>query len=177
MTAHLRYLSYVIRHKWFVLVAGIKVGAPLWRLLVHDWSKFLPREWFAYARYFYGSPPSRNPMYDSSEFYEMDMRDWKRRASDALDVAWLHHQKANAHHWQYWVLMEDNPSAGERYRALPMPMPLVREMVADWMGAGRALTGRWEVCEWYAKNAANMVLHPSTRARAEMLILPAGGRL
>jgi hypothetical protein len=39
---HVRYLSYVVRHKWFVLLAGIKTGAPLWRLLIHDWSKFAP---------------------------------------------------------------------------------------------------------------------------------------
>ena len=45
MKAHLRYLGYVLRHKWFVLVAGLKVGAPLWRLLIHDWSKFTAAEW------------------------------------------------------------------------------------------------------------------------------------
>jgi N-acetyl-anhydromuramyl-L-alanine amidase AmpD len=43
-----------------------------------------------------------------------------------------------------------------RYRALPMPEPLVREMVADWMGAGRAITGQWDVAGWYTKNREKM---------------------
>jgi hypothetical protein len=51
-----------------------------------------------------------------------------------------------------------------------MPEPLVREMVADWMGAGRAITGTWDVAGWYAKNRERMVLHPETRARVEALI-------
>ena len=25
----------------------------------------------------------------------------------SFDSAWLLHQKRNAHHWQYWVLLED----------------------------------------------------------------------
>ena len=40
MLPHLRYLSYVLRHKWYVLWAGLWLGVPLWRLLIHDWSKF-----------------------------------------------------------------------------------------------------------------------------------------
>ena len=26
-----------------------------------------------------------------------------------FDVAWLHHQKRNKHHWQYWLLSPDKP--------------------------------------------------------------------
>jgi len=40
-------------------------------------------------------------------------------------------------------------------------------MVADWMGAGRAITGRWETKEWYGKNKGNMLLHPETRKMVE----------
>jgi hypothetical protein len=39
-------------------------------------------------------------------------------------------------------------------KALPMPEKFVREMVADWMGAGRAITGRWDVNDWYRPNFA-----------------------
>lgn len=49
MRPHLRYALYVARHKWFVLLAGRRTGAPLWRLLVHDWSKLTPAEWGAYV--------------------------------------------------------------------------------------------------------------------------------
>ena len=51
-----------------------------------------------------------------------------------------------------------------------MPDDLVREMVADWMGAGRAITGRWEVAEWYEANKGKMHLHPGTRALVESLV-------
>ena len=50
---HLNYLKYVLRHKWFVLLASIRIGAPLWGAIIHDLSKFRPSEWIPYARCFY----------------------------------------------------------------------------------------------------------------------------
>jgi hypothetical protein len=147
---HRRYLVYIARHKWFVLLAGLRVSVPLWRLLVHDWSKFSPAEWLPYARYFYGYERGKQPPV----------------AKSAFDRAWLHHQHLNPHHHQHWVLREDSGAT----KALPMPEHYVREMVADWMGAGRAITGRWEVHSWYAKNAEKMVLHPGTRQRVALLL-------
>jgi len=221
LRAHLLYLRYVLRHKWFVFVAGLFTGAPLWRLIVHDWSKFTPSEWFAYARFFYGKPRAENPVYSAgvADRYAMD----RERRQHAFDVAWLHHQKRNKHHWQYWVLMEDSPEGGRyalgtpnnvdysirdctvlgelgrmgevwirgtydevgqaqymtangvvrdanRYRALPMPERYVREMVADWMGAGRAITGKWDAPAWYEQNKYKMVLHPDARGLVEALL-------
>lgn len=141
---HLRYALYVARHKWFVFVAGRRVGAPLWRLLIHDWSKLTPAEWSPYVTTFY------TPRDDQAGF----------------DRAWLHHQHRNPHHWQHWLLREDDGDL----KALPMPEGLTREMVADWMGAGRAITGRWDVLSWYAKAREKMVLHPATRERVEDLL-------
>ena len=54
MNKFFKYLSYIIRHKYYVLVAGLKVRAPLFRLIIHDWSKFLPYEFAPYMNYFYG---------------------------------------------------------------------------------------------------------------------------
>ena len=36
-------------------------------------------------------------------------------------------------------------------------------MVADWMGAGRAITGKWDVAGWYADNWRKIHLRPETR--------------
>jgi hypothetical protein len=141
---HLRYAGYVLRHKWFVFRAGLKTKAPLWRLVIHDWSKLTPAEWTPYVRMFYtddGDP-------------------------EAFDRAWLHHQHRNPHHWQAWLLREDDGPT----KILPMPDDLVREMVADWMGAGRAITGRWEVANWYAVNRHNIALHPDTEAFVDHLL-------
>jgi hypothetical protein len=146
--AHLRYASYVARHKWFVFRAGLRTGAPLWRLVIHDWSKLGLAEWGPYVRSFYGEQG----------------RTEKVRAD--FDRAWLHHQHRNPHHWQHWLLREDDGPI----KALPIPEKFVREMVADWMGAGRAITGKWEVGSWYAANRDKIVLAPETRVLAEALI-------
>lgn len=44
MKPHIQYLWYVIRHKFFVFQAGLRLGVPLWQLLIHDLSKFSPAE-------------------------------------------------------------------------------------------------------------------------------------
>ena len=156
MKAHVQYLSYVVRHKWFVFVAGLKIGAPLWRLLIHDWSKFLPVEWGPYVQSFYGP---------------WGYKERPPEVVTAFDRAWLYHQHANPHHWQHWILREDSGAT----KVLRMPTGLVREMVADWMGAGRAITGRWEVSEWYAANREKIILHPDTRTTVEALLTATEG--
>lgn len=148
MVMHWRYAKYIVLHKWFVLVAGFRTKAPVWRLIVHDWSKLLPCEWVPYARSFYGPQP-RTP-----------------ETKAAFDRAWLHHQHANPHHWQHWNLREDSG----KLKLLEIPEHFTREMVADWMGAGRAITGRWEAREWFEKNSNTIQLAPKTLARVKELL-------
>lgn len=137
---HRNYLWYVLRHKWFVLEEGLRLGVPLWQLIVHDWTKFLPSEWFPYARYFYGSGQKQ-----------------------AFDVAWLKHQHRSPHHWQHWVLQEDSGDV----KVLPMPDKYRREMLADWRGAGRAIHGKDETATWYTGTRQGRRLHPETQAWVE----------
>lgn len=129
----------------------MKTRAPLWRLVIHDWSKLTPSEWTPYVHSFY------------TDRARVDTQ-------PAFDRAWLHHQHHNPHHWQHWVLREDSGTL----KSLEMPEDLVREMVADWMGAGRAITGKWEVNEWYAKNHSKMVLAPETQQLVETLLQEQG---
>lgn len=150
MKRNLSYLKYVIRHKWFVFIAARKVGCSLWLALIHDLSKFLPSEWRPYAETFYYPD-------GSSRYCE----------TSAFNRAWNLHQKRNKHHWQFWVLQCDNGNV----KALTMPYEYAREMVADWMGAGRAITGKWEVCEWYDMNKEKMVLNEETRVYVEAALL------
>lgn len=91
MLRHFAYLTYVLRHKWYVFVACLEYGL-IWRGIKHDWSKFLPSEWFPYARTFY-KPDGTGQYQPGTEF----------------DIAWNHHQKRNSHHWQYWLLSPDKP--------------------------------------------------------------------
>ena len=43
-------------------------------------------------------------------------------------------------------------------------------MVADWAGAGRAITGQWDVYNWYYKNKDFILLEEQTRIRVEKLL-------
>lgn len=152
--AYLRYLRYVLRHKWFVFVECARVGL-LWRGLCHDLSKFRPSEFLPYARFFYG--PKAQPRRDSTGYYKpTDTGD------AAFDFAWLLHQKRNDHHWQWWVLPLDD--GGEK--VLPMSDAARREMLCDWRGAGRAL-GTPDTRRWYEANKTKMRLDSATRAWIE----------
>lgn len=170
MKAHWNYLKYVIRHKWHVYQASRITGASRFRGLIHDWSKFLPCEWFPYVDNFYADKPV--PAHgDERNFGGLSPVECEyiiKSRNRAFDHAWNHHQKANKHHWQYWVLINDSDEP--KYQPMQMPEKYVREMVADWVGAGIAITGRMEAGSWYAKNKDNMVLHEISRGQVESII-------
>lgn len=146
MKRHINYLKYVLRHKWFVFIAGLAIGVSWWRLIKHDWHKFLPGEWMPYASTFY-APDGKSQYVESGEF----------------SYAWNLHQKRADHHWQHWLITWDRGQT----ECLPMSDAALKEMLADWYGAGRAITGQWGAREWYQKNADKIQIHPVTRARVE----------
>ena len=167
MNKHLKYLKYLIRHKWFVFVACRKCGVSIWRAIIHDWHKFLPDEWFPYANYFYGKnikwsdlagDQKNHVAYSDTEEY------WKSR----FNHAWNLHQKRARHHWQFWVLINDNDHL--KYCQLDIPEKYLREMVADWWGAGKAITGNWDALSWYHTNKDEILVSDSTRNRVEDLL-------
>lgn len=159
MRKHWLYFKYVIRHKYFVFVEALKLGVPIWLALFHDWDKFLPRMWFAYADYFYGKR-----LYKTTSDIPGGLKScgiYPRTDADAqrdLNLAWNAHQNRCKHHWQYWCLIEDSGSV------IPLEMPdvYVREMLADWRGAGRAL-GNPDTVAWYLEHYDVIRLHPNTR--------------
>jgi hypothetical protein len=163
---HFRYLKYLIRHKWFVFTAGLKTKAPLWRLVIHDWSKFLPVEWFPYVESFYGDGTRLRQKQKTPVGLMPSEAITLKQIKSNFDRAWLHHQHWNKHHWQHWVLREDSGDT----KILEMPVRFIREMVADWAGAGRGITGKWEVAQWYDKNKLRMGLHPATRLLVEQFL-------
>lgn len=111
--------------------------APLW----HDNSKFSPTELKAYATKFFGNP---EVVTDENRYQ--------------FDYAWLHHQKKNKHHWQYWVVK----ISPQGCTALPIPERYLKEMICDWIAAGKAYAGKDNLIEWYKSERKNMILHPST---------------
>jgi len=174
MRKHLQYLRYVLRHKLFVFQECRTYGASLWQALVHDLSKFSPSEWGPYVEYFYGGP---HPKASEIGVYERQNYGLGRSAEaveERFNTAWLHHQHVNPHHWQHWVLRNDDGTL----LALEMPGKFVREMVADWAGAGRAIHGKRDLLPWYMANREKMALHPATRRWVEDMIgVPEGLRM
>lgn len=116
----------------------------------HDKSKDLPDEYTPYALYFYGSDEERAGV------------------EDAFNVAWLLHQDRNPHHWQHWVLINDEPEAG--FVALEMPIPYVIEMLCDWMSFGVKTGDISEVICFYRKHKDYMLLHKNTRKLVETIL-------
>lgn len=139
----MRYFWVALKHKWYVLLAGFRVGLSLWQAVAHDLSKFSRTELPHYNRWFF-----------------VDHSD-----PDGWLGAWLHHQNHNPHHWEYWIVRTDHTQGkGDIVdECLPMPEKYVREMIADWLGASKAHTGSWDMSRWLSGNLGKMRLHPATR--------------
>ena len=148
------FLKYLIRHKYYVFMECVHMGIA-WRGVIHDLSKLIPGEFIAYARYYY---ENRICSQRTDDLIETD--------NSQYYITWLIHQKRNRHHWQWWVLHGDDDNNPQ---ALPMADKYVKEMVADWRGAGRA-QGEPDTIAWYQSHKGRMVLHPSTRIRVEQLL-------
>lgn len=152
MMGHISYFRYILRHKWFVFLECCKLGIPLLGI-IHDWSKFLSSEWFPYVHSFYNPDGSPRHVRDETEYYD------PHKIGLEFDRAWLHHQHWNRHHWQHWMLVQDE----DEDKLLEMPDKYRREMLADWRGAGRATTGKDNTAGWYEKNRDKVQLHPQTK--------------
>jgi len=50
----MKYFILTLKHKWFVFLAGLKIGVSKWQLIKHDLSKFSISELPHYQRQFFG---------------------------------------------------------------------------------------------------------------------------
>ena len=140
MRRNFAYLKYVLMHKYYVLVAGRLLKLGWWQLLLHDWSKFRPDEWKAYAYTFYDD--NGDKIARPEKFYSFDR---------AVHL----HRRRNMHHPQYW----HRPAGSWPY---PMPGKVLIEMIADWAATGKAKSGEWDLREWYKEAKLLMEFHPDT---------------
>lgn len=118
----MKYFILTIRHKFWVLYYGIKIGCPLLRLITHDISKLGWKEYPYYQQQFFG---------DKSD-------------QDGFQKAWNHHHKSNDHHWEYHVPItrhDRGTPRGNDLDPLPMSKGAMLEMISDWMGAHKNYTG------------------------------------
>lgn len=114
----------------------------------HDESKYEDEEYFAYAEYFYGNDKK------------------SKEVLEEFDRAWLHHQHSNPHHWQHWLLREDDGSM----KALEMPYEYVIEMIADWWAFSWKNNNLFEIFSWYENNTEKHLFHPNTKSQVEDIL-------
>jgi hypothetical protein len=145
---YLQQLKSLLVHKWFVFQVGVKIGVPLWRLFIHDLSKFTPTEFFRYARYKYGDGTKE---------------EWAK--------GWLHHLHLEAHHPEHWIILwHGDPnfysgigeSIAEYVSVLPMPELFVREMIVDMHATSKEITGSWDISRWLNSNGPKIYFHDET---------------
>ena len=161
MKQYINYLWYILKHKYYVSVECFKEGL-YWRGLFHDLSKFLPSEFIPYANFFYNKPRDTTGYYKPTD-----------TGNEAFDRAWLLHQKRNKHHWQWWILPEDEGGV----KVLCMESEYITEMICDWVGAGKAQgffspkdDRYFETKKWYKANGDKMNLHYATRAQINIIL-------
>lgn len=145
--AHFKNLFW---HKCYVFLEGRKLDLGIVRLIIHDWDKYGPKMFRAYAENFYNEDGSRRNGEESLEFQE----------------TWNRHQKISKHHWQAHVRHDDDGTTAY----MKMSLDDAREMVADWLGARRAYNAQEFIGEWYERTKNARKLHPETQQYVEHLI-------
>lgn len=118
-------------------------------LINHDTSKYSSDEYTQYDDYFYRKDESLA---------------WCHK--NKFKYAWLHHQNTNKHHWQYWVLINDE----DRIEPLEMPRDSIYEMVADWGSFAYQKQDGSELIKWYESHKDKMILHEDTRRKVDDLV-------
>lgn len=120
-----------------------------WNTYHHDHTKYNIEEYDAYDEYFYGNNKS----------YEV---------VNNFNKAWLMHIHKNPHHWQHWVLINDNPDEGEII--LDMPYEFIVEMICDWWSFSWKNGDLYEIFKWYDEHKDYMKLSESTRTTVDYIL-------
>lgn len=115
----------------------------------HDQSKSDKDEYDAYDAYFYG-------------------KDQSYAVKEAFNYAWLNHIHKNPHHWQCWVLNNDDPNEGEVI--MDIPYNYIIEMVCDWWSFGFKQNDLNSIFDWYNQHKDYMKLSNITRNIVEKIL-------
>lgn len=120
-----------------------------WQIgMAHDQSKSDPEEYAAYDKYFYGGNRSYAVVQE-------------------FNKAWLHHIHHNPHHWQHWVLINDEEKEGTVI--IDMPYHYIIEMICDWWSFSWKTGNLTEIFDWYDAHK-NMKLSDKTRRTVEDIL-------
>lgn len=115
----------------------------------HDASKTDPEEYDAYDAYFYGNNRSYSVV-----------QNFKK--------AWLRHIHNNPHHWQHWILINDDPKEG--MVVIDMPYIYIVEMICDWWSFSWTKGDLNEIFGWYEDRKDYMKLSANTQISVEYIL-------
>lgn len=144
------------------LLPGIKWENLMVQLKLHDDSKYWSEEYEAYDAYFYGPDGINDGNGGTKKASE--------KVQEEFNKAWLHHIHHNPHHWQYWVLFEDEPETGEKYTSLDIPNDFILEMICDWWSFSWTKGDLFEVFNWWDRHIDSVVMTDSSRRKVESLL-------
>ena len=118
----------------------------------HDASKSSMEEYDAYDHYFYGNNKSYTVVQE-------------------FKLAWLHHIHNNPHHWQYWVLIRDDPENGNtEIVGMKMPYNYIVEMICDWWSFSWSNGNLSSIFIWYDSHKDTILMEAETRATVESIL-------
>ena len=151
------YDNYLVEHKENVRKGFDWIAANLPRLIQnyngeisrHDESKSNQDEYYAYDSYFYGGNKSYAVVHE-------------------FNKAWLTHIHRNPHHWQYWILVNDNPEEGEIL--IEIPYNYIIEMICDWWSFAWRKGDLKELFDWYENHKHHIKLNRTTRGIVEDIL-------
>lgn len=146
-----KHFRTVCRHKLAVCKICFKFGL-YWQGLVHDNSKFSPKEFLTSVKYYQGGS---SPIDAEKE-------------DKGYSLAWAHHHNKNPHHWLYWVDFDRE----NNITPMKIPYKYALEAICDWIGAGQTYCRNsgtlftWsEPYTYYKKNTkinSETNIHPTT---------------
>lgn len=155
------YDEYIKNHKNNVTKAfnWLKTNLPdiadetVWRdaefntIYGHDMSKYNKDEYEAYDNYFYGNNKSFEVV-------------------EQFNRAWLTHIHRNPHHWQYWVLIEDESGI----KALDIPYEYIIEMFLDHWSFSWKEGNLFEIKNWYDAHKDIIIFSKNTKKLYENIL-------
>lgn len=115
----------------------------------HDASKIRPEEYYPYDAYFYGSNKSHAVV-------------------ENFRKAFLLHIHENPHHWQYWVLIHDDPDEPETL--IEIPLNYIFEMICDWWSFSWRKGDLMEIFDWWDKHKDYIRMHKKSRKVLEYIL-------
>ena len=151
-----KYKSYIKEHKDNVTKA-------------FDWIvKHIGNDMFTYNEYRTCQMLIRD--HDSSKYDMEELYFYGEEKTDnikqSFNVAWLAHIHKNQHHWQHWVLINDD----EEEECLEIPFEYIVEMICDWWSFSWKTGNLMEIFNYYDQHKGKIKMNYFSRNQLEDIL-------